>query len=136
MSTLVDRLSQERRTILMGSFMGFGLFYGAVLLQYALAPRSVPSLIVGAIGLAGWAVWAASLVRVTVFGRSAPSAARRALSDELWRRNVLTSWAVGFWTVLVVQIPVIVTGLQHGSELTIYVGVLAALGTFLYLDRE
>src|SRR5207245_385942 len=131
---MVDRLAQRRRTILLGFFIGHGLFYGAVLLKDVVPPSG--AMVLGAISIAGWVVLVASIVRVQLFGRGAPLQARRALVDELWRANVMRSMAFAFWAMPALQVIAIFTRLQRAPELTIYVGVMTALGAFLYLDRE
>jgi len=48
----------------------------------------------------------------------------------------MRSMAFAFWAMLALQVFAIVAGLQRSAGLTIYVGVMTALGAFLYLDRE
>ncbi len=133
---MVERLVRRRRTILWGSFIGYGLFYGGILLTEGFAPGSTGAVIVSAIALGGWVVWVVSIVRVRLLGRGVPLQARRALVDELWRANVMRSMAFAFWAMLALQVIAVLTRPQRAPELTIYVGVMTALGAFLYLDRE
>src|SRR5438445_10386010 len=99
---MVDRLVQRRRTILLGFFIGHGLFYGAVLLKDVVPPSG--AMVLGAISIAGWVVLVASIVRVQLFGRGAPLQARRALVDELWRANVIASKAFRVWATRAPQL--------------------------------
>jgi len=145
MQLAVQRMADQRRTILLGFLIGFSCWLGARLVRQLIVPDEPSASVLVAVELAGWLIWMFSLVRVVVFGRRVPSAVRGALNDELTTRRRETALAIGFVAVMLAQPLVIAaTGANPGiasqgrfaAEFTIFVGVLATIGSYLYLDRE
>jgi uncharacterized membrane protein len=146
MSVIVERLTQQRRTILIGSLIGFALWRGAHLAQLLRPADGPPVIVFVAVELAGWLIWAAFLLRVILFDRRVPVAVRGALNDELTTHRRGTSFTVGLVAVIAAQgillllavlNPGVATnGIALAVEFTILVGVIATLGSYLYLDRE
>lgn len=83
MSVIVERLAEQRRTILFGTLIGFALWRGAALAEQVKGTDGPPVIVFLAVELAGWLIWAIFLFRVVMFDSSVPIAARSALNDEL-----------------------------------------------------
>ncbi len=141
MSGVVERMAAQRRTILLGFLIGFSLWVGARLAQQVSPADGPPVAVFTAVQLTGWLIWAVFVIRVVTFGRGTPAAIRGALNDELTTHRREMSWAIGFFTVMFTQGVLLFAaatnpGIRLAAEFTIFVGVLAAIGSYLYLDRE
>ena len=129
------------RTSLLGFLIGFSLWQGARLAQQVSPADGPPAAVFTAVQLTGWLIWAVFLIQVVIFGRGAPAAIRGALNDELTTHRREMSWAIGFFAVMFTQgvllfAAVTNPGIRLAAEFTVFVGVLAAIGSYLYLDRE
>jgi hypothetical protein len=140
----VERLARERRTILTGTLVGFALWQGGGIAR-ELTPASGAARGVELAGeLVGAVVWAVFFIRMKIWQARTVGAIGRAVADELWRHRMLVSFAVAFFAVAFTQAAIIFVSVFAPSppsallaaRISIYVAVLTAIGTFLYLDRE
>ena len=146
MSMIVERMAARRRTILLGSLIGFSLWRGAALAQQLSPPDGPPIIIFVAVQLVGGLIWAIFLIRVLAFGSGLPVAVRNALSDELTTDRRRTSVEIGLFAVMSAQVLLLFVafanpatannGIRLAAEFTILVGTIATIGSYLYLDRE
>ena len=141
MSGIVERKVELRRTTLLGSLIGFSLWQGARLAQELNPADGPPAIVFVVVQLVGGLIWAVFLIRMLFFNRGLTTAVRAALNDELTAHRRRTAFAIGLFAVMVVQallLAVAVTnpGIRFAAELTIFVGALATIGSYLYLDRE
>jgi hypothetical protein len=146
MRNQTEELNRSRGTMLTGSVIGFGLWWGSQTLNSffefkAIKIVYIPVLLVG---LAGWAVWVISLYRMMRIRKALkqnPEIAE-ALNDEYYSSIRLKSFAGAFWGLLILQAALIplnmVCSLSTESilYLNIFVGVLTPQISFVILDRE
>src|SRR5437867_2659109 len=100
MGMRVERLARQRRSILLGSFVGFALWQGGLILR-DVVPASPFARVAEVVGLlVGGVVWLVSMIRMQWWQGQAVGAGR-ALTDELRRHRTLLSFAVAFVAMLV-----------------------------------
>ena len=140
----VERLARQRRSILLGSFVGFALWQGGTI-ALDVAPAGALARAAEGLGLAvGAAVWLVSMIRMRIWQVRAVGEPSKALTDELWRHRTLLSWAVAFFAMLLTAGATLIVAIVAATpptakltaQLAIDVGVLTSIGTFLYLDRD
>src|SRR6266849_3611330 len=99
MGMRVERLVRQRRSILLGSFVGFALWQGGVI-ALDVAPTSGFARAAEGLGLVvGAAVWLVSMVRMQIWRAHAVGSSGTAVTDELWRHRTLLSFAVAFFAM-------------------------------------
>jgi len=144
MGMRVEGLARQRRSILLGSFVGFALWQGGMI-ALDVAPASGFARTAEGLGLVvGAAVWLVSAIRMRLWSAQAIGPAGRALTDELWRHRTLLSFTAAFLTMGLTEAATLFVAIvaatpptaKLAAQIAIYVGVLTWLGTFLYLDRD
>src|SRR5437667_12889100 len=137
MGMRVERLAGQRRSILVGSFVGFALWQGGMIAA-EIAPASGLARAAEGLGIVvGVVVWLVSMIRMRIWRAQALGPAGRALTDELWRYRTLQSFAVAFFavsliagaTLFVAIVSATPPSAKVAAQISIYVGVLTSLGT-------
>ena len=144
MGTQVERLARQRRTILAGTLVGFTLWQGGAIFREMAPANGFAKLVEISGELVGAIVWIVYSVRLRIWQAHAVGALGRAVGDELWRHRMLLSFAIAFFAIAFVQGAIIVIAIAAptpprallAAQISIYIGVATAIGTFLYLDRE
>jgi hypothetical protein len=142
-----ETLNQNRKKMLIGFSIGFGVWWGAKTLV-SLFPEmgNLPNLSVSAalIGLAGWGYMAMFQIRIIKMNRKIKQnpALNQALNDELYEYIRLKSFKSAFIVLLIVQLfllPVnIIYKLSAESviNINIFIGIIAPIISFIFFDRE
>lgn len=95
--------------------------------------------------LIGWLIWISGLFQLIRFSNKVKKTrqAMHILNDELTQFNRLKAWKTAFLIVCTAQILVIVTSSFiteisgiFVAELSIFLAVVSAIGSFLYYDAE
>lgn len=143
----VDRLDDRLQKLLWISTIGFAFWQGldiaADVVGLVGGPRLARQAIraVSLLGLVVWVVSSLSTWRTQRRVRRSPAVAA-ALQDEYIRQTISRATVIAFWTVLGVQVLLLIAGLlvpvpmQIGARFTIAVGVSVALFAYLHLRRE
>ncbi len=144
--TKAERFERARRRMLLGFAVGFGTWMVARLVRELLPALDTGPVVAFAVlvgGIAGWLVFAVYLVwilRFTVTVHRDP-AVEEILNDELVVENRRKALAFGFGAAMATQAALILfdwlrpASATLGANLTMLVGALSAVGTFLVLDR-
>ena len=147
MSSTKDALDHTRQRMLVGMLVGFALWQGIRIADgFAVAHTDWVALRWGllATGLAGWLCWSYYLVRMLMLGRKlrAEPALAAALNDEFIQHGRLRAFATAFWVVMAGQAVAAGFGAflrldgALVANITILIGVSAAIGAFLLYTRE
>jgi hypothetical protein len=132
-------LDRRRYYGLLWFLVGFIAWQGGRTVQEiwpSLEGTSAAAFVTG-IALVGWGAFAYHLVRLLLMKRELSDAGRRQMNDERVRQNRRTSFAVGFWAILALTVPLrFAPGLSSTAiaNLVVLVGVAASVGTFLYVE--
>ncbi len=144
----VEALDRSRRRVLLGILVGFTVWQGATIANGLLGPASVSRsvrVVLVVIALAASAYWTFHLFQMRRWIRqvSADAALASALTDERWQLMRLKAFALALFAVMATQgIVIIATVLFFtiptvvAAQLTILVGCDAAIGGFLWFERE
>ena len=141
----LEQLERRRRGMLIGLLVGFTLWMGADLAHRLGTLGSVPPAAVAwtvGVGTLGWVFYVFNffrMVRMKRMLRRDPALA--AAADDEYRKHLrLKAFATAFWVLLVLQ-PVLgmtlgTMPIRIGARISLIVGVVAAVGGFLLLDRD
>ncbi|HWQ45230.1 MAG TPA: hypothetical protein VN376_00100 [Longilinea sp.] len=144
MNATKDELDRSRRQVLLGIMIGYSVWLIAfLLLQDWRLPIWIDLAILG-LGLVGCGYWFFQLLRMLRMEkmlRRQPELAD-AMNDEYVQQKRWKAWKFAFIAILVCQAVIILVNLWIpfdagiGAQLTIWVGVVSSIGSFLFYDRE
>ena len=147
MST-VEALDQDRRRMLVGALIGFSMWQGSWIVSHAL-PRGTAALgaqfALALVSLVGWAFWGFYLFRILRWTRRvrADDSLAAALNDERVKLARIKASALAFHAVMETQAILLIASVISGSipaamvaQVSILVGIVAAMGGFLAYERE
>lgn len=136
----IERLAQRRRILLMVSAGAFLAWQIPLMDSFSQWQDGGASLI----SLAGFLIWAASLIAVFVWGRKVgvrDPEARAALEDELTQANRARAFSFAYWVMLIGAAGLLalsqfqpVTGTE-AAHIVVVLGVVAPLFRFAILER-
>lgn len=140
----LEGLEKWRTKWLFINLIGFCLWDGMrIAINYFLEASKNP-ILVAVMGL-GWLLWILGLVQLLRFGAKARKTkqALQILNDELVTSNRLKAWRTGFLALSFTQVVIIVVttlGMEVqgilAAEVSIFVAVTSAIGSFLYFNTE
>ncbi len=139
----VERLARRRRRILAASAIGFLSWQGGIVASTT-AVAGHATRLVDVVRLAGFALWAGSLVAMLVAGgRTARNpGVRSALEDELTQANRRDAFQFGYWVMLIAAGALYAVSLltpltaATAIPLLLVVGVTIPALRFVMLDRR
>ncbi len=145
MTQTTDQVLGHRR-VLLGSFLlGWCAWYGFFFSNSAGVQQDMPSwfgpaaLATGVLGWLTFAIAAIAMINTRRKYKDDP-AALAALEDEITRENWRKAAGLGFYTLILVQVALVLGGRLidltafMGGNISIFAGVLAVMGGFLVLD--
>jgi hypothetical protein len=144
MKPFEERMDLRRRQILAGIILGFSAAQIAMILDRILTPGLLIHGTLIIISLLGWILFGVQLFLMFRTGaqlRGKPEV-ELALNDEFVRQKRRKAATIAFWAAMICQAAIILVNLFFpldagiGAQLTIAVGVVSLIGSFLYLDRE
>jgi hypothetical protein len=144
MKPLVERMDIRRRQILAGSIAGFIAAQTAMILDRLWMPTGWVHILLIGISLLGWAFFGLQLFFLfqTSHILHGEPGVQLALNDEFVRQNRRKATAAAFWAMMACQAAIILLDLlvpfdaEIAAQITLTVGVVAMIGSFLWYDRE
>ncbi|MDW3196531.1 MAG: hypothetical protein R8G66_29415 [Cytophagales bacterium] len=93
----------------------------------------------------GWLIWVLGFIQLTRLGMKAKKTkmALQVLNDEMVAATRLKTWRLALIAVVFTQVGIIALSFDYiqisgvfAAELTIFVSVVSAIGSFIYFDRN
>ncbi len=145
MTQTTDQVLGRRRTLLVAFLIGWAAWYGFFIAQQEGLYGEVSwqiEVAATAIGLGGWLIFAIAMIKILNFKKKYKDdpEALAALDDELARDQNRRATTVGVYAFVFVQIALVLAGealeltATTGAHITIFVGVAAIMGAFLWFD--
>ena len=139
---LAEYIEHKRDHWMKWNLVGFVLWQGLRLVQQYLVPGHYLALLLP-LTLLGAGIWGVSLLKLTQLlqVKKANPALQAILNDELIVAHRWKAAGVGFGILLLMQVLIEVVSYFYpfsaslSAELSIFVGVVSALGAFLYWHR-
>lgn len=139
----VEDLEKKRTKWLIINLIGFCIWGGIRIIDNHLLDNHSSPILTGAM-LFGWMIWIVGLVQILLLGKRVGKkrVVLQIFNDELIQLKRFKTWRIALVAVVLTQVCLIVasqlteiSGL-FGAELSIYVSVVSAIGSFLFFNSE
>ncbi len=139
----IEKLESKRTKYLRLNLIGFVIWAGLRIVDNYILSGSNPVLLAAL--AVGCIIWIVSLLQILRLGSKVKKnkEAQAIFNDELIIQHRLKAWKFGFICVILTQVVLILSHLlfsnfsgQMAAEITVFVGITAAVGAFTYFDSK
>lgn len=140
---MIEKMDKERYNLLKWFAVGWVLLFGAIILG-GISQSQWAIVVLGVSGFFGWMLFVWSLIRFLRLARKikSDSKLKDALDNELDQHYKHKAMTWGFWTMLASLAGFIAIGAFYPlsglltGQVTLFLGVAAALGASLYYQKN